>query len=277
MNGDIFPLKAALSRYMGDFYGRLWADTPALAEFVERGIERSVMWVPGRMIDAAEDMLTAYTRNENSATANAGSKLPVILCAMAKDYIPTGGSDGGRQIGRQLVAFADDADASVYGYRQAMGDVRVQVAVFASEEATARSIAAQFSLWVAEYANRYLTTQHTFGQYTIQLTNTLETPDILFQNVATERKTLTILAADITIKALIPYFDAPKAGEPNDGTDRNPPGYPVVTGVNVNGIPSVAAEVSNDAGATGLVVLQDCDCEGETVILDDFRLTIDEW
>ena len=277
MNGDVFPLKAAISRYMHDFYNRLYPDTPAMQEFTGRGIERSVMWVPGRMIDAAEDMLAAYQRNDNSNTPNAGARLPVILCAMSKDFIPTSGSDGGRQVSRQLVSFTDEPDASVYGYRQAMGDVRVQVVICAPEEATAKSLAAQFSMWVADYANRYLTTQHKFGQYTIELSNILETPDILFQNVATDRKNMTMLAADITIKSLMPYFDAPRVGEPNDGTDRNPPGYPVVTGVNVNGHPSVGLQVTNCEGSTGIIVLQDCDESGDTVVLSDFRLTIDEW
>jgi hypothetical protein len=47
---------------------------------------------------------------------------------------------------------------------------------------------------------------------------------------------VTILAIDLTLKAEVPLFDAPKEGEYNDGkgvpgTD-DPAGYPVVVQVN---------------------------------------------
>lgn len=277
MNDKLFPLKVAISRFMRDFYEGLYPDTPALESFVARGIERSVVWAPGRMAESAEDMLRAYQKNQNSNTPNAGALLPIIVIAMSKDYMPTGGADGGRQVERQLVAFDDAPDASVYGYRQAAGDVRVQIMIAAAEVSTARSIAAQFGLWVASVGNRRLQTVHTFGQYTINLGCMIETPDIVVQNIATEQKNLTMLATDITIRALIPYFDAPREGEPNDGSTHNPPGYPLITGIHINGRPAVASQAAADPALPPLVILQECEGDASTEILTDLNLTIDEW
>lgn len=235
-NGDFFPLKKAFSGYMREFYKRIYPDTPALQEYVERGLSRSVMWAAGRMVDAVTDMLDSYRKNENSATPDRGALLPVIFVAMARDYTPTTGDVGGRQVGRQLVSFSDAIGASVYGYRQAMGDIRTQIAICAADEASARSIAAQFCLWIGEIPNRRFKVQHTFGQYTIELTAMIDTPDTIFQSVDSGQKNMTILVGDFNLRTAIPYFDAPKLGEQNDGSTNNPPGYPTVTGVAVTNI-----------------------------------------
>lgn len=239
MNGDFFPLKEAFSEYMKRWYGLLYPDTPGIQEFVGRGLARAIQWAPDRMVDQVEDMLKSYQKNTNSESnvpaRGANALFPVVLLAMAKDYTPTGADFGGRQVSRRLVRLADPTDAdpvpSVYGYRQAMGDIRTQVVIMAAESATARSLAAQFSLFVGEIRNRRFTVNHTFGQYTVQMPCMLESPDIMFSNIASGNSNMTILAADLTLKATIPYFDYPKAGEPNDGSTHNPPGYPPVAEV----------------------------------------------
>lgn len=234
MNGDFFPLKLAFSEYMNRWYSGLYPDTNAVREFVERGSARSVVWAPDRMVDQIEDMLKAYQKNSNTVepgdvSPGKNALFPIVVMSMARDYTPTGADMGGRQVGRRLVQLVEGG--SVYGYRQAMGDIRVQVVIMAAESASARSLAAQFSLFVGEIPNRRFKVKHTFGQYTLEMPCLLESPDILFASVASEYPNMTILAADLTLKASIPYVDAPKAGEPNDGTTNNPPGYPMVANV----------------------------------------------
>ena len=228
MNGDFFPLKQAFSEYMARFYAGLYPDTSAMQEYTARGVSRGIVWAPDRMVDAAEDMLASYRKNENGP-AGASSLFPIIIVAMSKDYIPTGGDWGGKQVGRQLVSIVEGG--SVYGYRQGMGDIRVQAVIISAESATARSLAAQFSLFVGEIPNRRFSCKHQFGQYEFQMPCMLESPDILFSEVKTDQPNITVLAADLTLKAVFPYFDAPKPGQPNDGTANNPPGYPLVAQV----------------------------------------------
>lgn len=230
MNGDFFPLKQAFSEYMARFYAGLYPDTSAMQEYTARGIARSIVWAPDRMVDAAEEMLASYRKNSNGPQGS-NSLFPIILVALAKDYIPTGGDWGGRQVGRKMVSIVEGG--SVYGYRQAMGDIRVQVVIIAAESATARSLAAQFALFVGERHNRRMYCSHTWGQYTFDMPCMLESPDMMFGSVQSDQTNITILAGDLDLKATFPYLDAPKPGEPNDGTTNNPPGYPVLAGVEV--------------------------------------------
>jgi len=231
LSGDFLPLKIAFSQYLKQWHDFLYGDTPSVREFIERGFPHGCQWVPGRMVDEAESMLAAYRKNDN-APKGRNTKLPVVLVGMSKEYTPMGADWGGRQLSRKMVRIEDGG--SVYGYRQAMYEKRVQVVIFASEEASANSLAAQFSLFVGDVANRRFTCEHQFGQYTVQMPVILESPDILFMEVKTDQQNITILAADLTLKAQIPYFDAPRPGEPNDGTANQPPGYPLVEYVNLD-------------------------------------------
>ena len=230
-------LKEAFGKYMGRFYAGLYPDTPDLRAFTERGLSTSVVWAPDRMVDSVEDMLKAYQKNRNTAGSaplkpGENALFPVIFVAVAKDYTPTGGDFGGRQVHRQEVALSDEPGASVYGYRQAMGDRRAQVVIMGAEGATTGSLAAQFSLFVGEMSNRRFQVHYPWGQYLLGLPCMLETPDLLFAKIEPANQGMTILAADITLKALIPYLDAPKPGEDNDGSTNDPPGYPVVEQIN---------------------------------------------
>lgn len=232
MNGDLFPIKQAFGEFMSRWYATLYGDTQAVAEFAARGMGKCVKLVPGRMVDDVQSMLASYQRDQQGPHGS-NALLPIVLVAMARDYTTTGGDWAGRQAQRQLVCLSDEPGASIYGYRQAMHDVRTQLAIIAAEEMSARSLAAQFGLFLGDQGgNRRFYAQHTWGQYTKDLPVMIENPDIMF-SVAGQSKTMTVLVADITLKALIPYFDAPKEGEDNDGTTNNPPGYPRVTSVTI--------------------------------------------
>jgi hypothetical protein len=224
-SGDLNPLKEALGTYLGAWYAGVYGDTPSVIEFAARGYERSVLWAPGRMVDYAEEMLKLYQKNSNGEKG-ANSLLPVVLIALAKEYTPTPGEAGGKQVERQIVSIVEGGSA--YGYRQAMADKRAQIVIFGAEEMSANSLAAQLGLYLGAIPNRRFTASHTFGQYTFEMPWMIETPDIEFSEVRVDLKNLTVLACNLNLRGTIPYFDAPGVGEPNDGTTNNPPGYPVL-------------------------------------------------
>lgn len=232
LNGDQFPLKEAFAVYMRRWYDGLFVDTQAMQQLVDRGFTTSCMWAPARLVDKAEEMLAAYQKNDNNVQGK-NLMFPIVLMGMAKDYTPVS-AEWGRQVGRQLVRLEEGG--SVYGYRQAMFEKRMQIVVIAGEEATANSLAAQFCLFVGEVPNRRFLASHVFGQYDLDMPVTIETPDIQFMDVETGNKNITILAADLMLKVQTPYLDAPRPGEPNDGTANNPPGYEVVGEITVNDV-----------------------------------------
>lgn len=230
MNGEQFPLKTAFSLYLHRWYKLLYGATKSGQEFIDRGFAHSCQWVPGRMVDEADKMLAAYRKNDN-AEQGKNTKLPVVLVGMAKDYAPMSPDWGGRSPGRKLVRIVEGGSA--YGLRQAGHEVRVQVVIIAADVDTAKSLAAQFCMFVGEFENRRFDAVYEFGGHPVPMPTVIESPDIVFMAVASEQNNLTILAADITLKANIPYFDAPRPGEPNDGTTNIPPGYPLVSDVTV--------------------------------------------
>lgn len=230
MNGEQFPLKDGFALYLKRWYDGLYGATNSVQEFIDRGFPHGCQWVPGRMVDSADQMLAAYQKNDN-APQGKNTKLPVVLVGMAKDFSPMSPDWSGRQIGRRLVRIVEGGSA--YGYRQFAHEVRAQVVIMAADVDTAKSLAAQFCLFVEDMENRRFKAVHTFGQYSVAMPTVLETTDITFMAVGTEQKNITILAADLMLKAHIPYFDAPKVGEQNDGTTNNPPGYPLVSDVAV--------------------------------------------
>ncbi len=252
LDGHFFALKDGASRFIARFYDGVYTDTPAVASFKQRGLAGSFMWAADRMVDAAEDMLRSYTKNSNSASGvvspNQNSLFPVVLMALSRDYIPTTGDWGGRQVPRQMVKLTDEADASAYGYRQAMGDVRWQILVVAADSNSARSIAAQLCLFLGDPANRRFTMPFEWGQYELDMPVMIETPDLLFSNADLGRPNVTALVADITLKATFPYLDAPAVGDPNDGSLNNPPGYPLVDQIELFHFPVRRHTTVNAAG-----------------------------
>ena len=254
LNGHFYALKDGVSRYAGRFYQSIYNDTPAVTEFKQRGLAASFLWAADRMVDAADDMLRSYTKNSNSAsgtvTPNKNSVLPVVLMAMSRDYIPTGGDWGGRQVPRRMVKLEGGPDASAYGYKQAMGDVRWQILVVAADANSARSIAAQFCLFIGDPANRRFVMPFKWGQYTLDMPVMLESPDIMFSNADLGRPNVTALVADVTLKVTLPFFDAPAGNEPNDGSSNNPPGYPLVQQVELFHFPVRKHTTVNASGTT---------------------------
>lgn len=231
----IEPIKEAFGQFMVRYYGSLVPTTKPLEGYVRRGAARSIAWAPGRMVDSVEDMLQLYLKSDIKAATTQPPDLPVIMVAMAKDYLPTG-----RDYTRQLadttyVIIEQDPKERVFGLRAAAGDIRAQVVFFATDEPSARSLAAQFLLFLDATPNRRFESFYNFAGQVTDWPIQLEAPDSPAQAIATEAKNLTVLAIDITLKATIPFFSAPRVGEPNDGKGEpgtdDPAGFPLVSRV----------------------------------------------
>lgn len=226
------PVKVGFGQFMAGFYAGLVPTTRPMEEFVARGLGKSVMWAPGRMVDAAEEMLSLYARDNVNGTPTKAFELPVVFVAMAKDYTPTGREFTRQAADREWVTIPDDDKGRIFRLRTVAADIRAQVVIAAADEPTARSIAAQFALYLDATDRRRFPAPFEFAGLPMDWPVTVETPEVPAVAVQGDAKNLTLLAADLTLKATVPLFDAPKPGDPNDGlgvpgTD-DPAGYPAV-------------------------------------------------
>jgi len=126
----------------------------------------------------------------------------------------------------------------VFGLRAAAGDVRTQIVILATDEPSAKSLAAQFLLFLDATPNRRFEAAFKFAGMSTDWPVQIDSPDVSAQAITTEAKNLTVLAIDISLRVEIPLFSAPKEGEPNDGkgvpeTD-DPAGYPVVGHISIH-------------------------------------------
>lgn len=231
------PIKNAFGQYMGRYFASIAPTTKPLQGYVKRQLPKAIVWAPARMVDAADDMLSLWLRADMDGAPTEPPEMPAIIVAMAKDYTPTG-RDYTRQVAdRQMVMIPGDAKERLFGLRAAAGDIRAQVVIFAMDQPTAHSLAAQFLLFVDATENRRFDAVHRFAGLDLPWPVQIESPDTMAVSIQTEAKNLTVLALDLTLRAEIPLFDAPPAGQPNDGkgvpgTD-DPAGYPLVQGITV--------------------------------------------
>lgn len=232
------PIKIGFGEYISRFYGGLSATTKPMHEFISRGLDKSIAWCPSRMVDSAEEMLAMWQRNDTDDSPTHPAKLPVILVAMAKDYVPTGREYTRQVSDSQFVTLPDDPKERMFGLRYISADIRTQLAIFAADEPTARSIAAQFCLFIDSPHNKTFDASHRFAGFDLSWGVQLESSDTPAMSIQSEAKNLTILALDLTLRASIPMFDHPKDSESNDGkgTDGDiddPHGYLLVETVDV--------------------------------------------
>ena len=232
------PVKTAFGEFMGRFYAFITPTTKPLDGYVTRGLAKSIVWAPTRMVDAAEDMLASWQRNDTDTATTTPPKMPVIIVALARDYTPTM-RDFTRQIAdSEMVTLPGDTKERMFGVRIMAGDVRAQIAFFAQDEPTARSLAAQFLLFLDASPNRRFTARYQFAGQVIEHPVQIEATDSPAMSIASDSKNLVILVVDITLKAQIPLFNAPTEGQPNDGKGTpgsltDPDGYLVTTQVNI--------------------------------------------
>lgn len=230
------PIKVGFGQYMVGFYNSLVPTTQSMPEFIGRGAAKAMAFAPSRMVDAAEEMLASWQRNDTDSSDTRPAKLPAVLVAMAQDYVPTG-RDYTRQIADSMPTIIPaDAKARAFGLRTVAGDIRAQILIVAADEPTARSIASQFHLFLDAVPNRRFHYSHTFAGATTDWPVQIEAPDSPAIAIKTDVKNIVMLAIDLILKAQIPLYDAPAVGQPNDGkgipgTD-DPAGYPLVNQVN---------------------------------------------
>ncbi|WP_227461615.1 hypothetical protein [Cupriavidus pauculus] len=225
------PLEEALGAYMGRYYTELVADTPAMEEYIARGLRKSIVWVPGRMIDSVQDMLNEYRKNANEDGPGLSSKLPVVFVCLSKDFQPALPDFGVAAAAPLSFRSPADEHGRIYKVRASINEYRAQLAFIAPEGGSAGSLALQFHLYAN--ANRRFHHGHHFAGQTHNFPAVLENIDIGAVSVPTDQKNLTILVADMTVRATIPMFQAPKPGEPNDGKPA-PSGYPVVVNISAD-------------------------------------------
>lgn len=239
-------LKVGFGHYMGRFFDQLVPTTKPMAEYCRRPFKYAVMLAPARMIDMAEDLLAKYLRADIQKDFGSNTRphnLPVILVAFARDVTPTG-RDYGRQIANaDYMSFPDDEKGRVFKVRTVASDVRVQCAIFASDEPTARSIAAQFLLFVDAVENRRFWVDYEYAGFRVRYPAQLETTEALAPLTPTEANNLTVLAVDLTLKCTIPLISGPREGEPHDGKgipgdEYDPAGYPIVEQMTIAGYPT---------------------------------------
>lgn len=226
------PIKAAFGRYLGRFYSEhLVADTPALAEFRQRGFAKSAVWAPGRMVDQVEEMLSSWRKNDNDDSDTPHPKLPVMIAAMSKDYMPAPADYGRQMLNPVDVIIPGDPKHRVFKMRAVTADIRAQVAICAPEDPTARSIAMQLQMFSGATENRRFHSIFRLAGMDDHWPVVLETPDIQAINTpAGEAKNLTILTVDFQLRATVPLLQAPASGGDGQGsgTEDDPDGYLVV-------------------------------------------------
>jgi hypothetical protein len=205
------PLEIALGEYMGRFYASLVADTPAMTEYIARGLKNAIVWVPGRMIDQVELMVVEWRKNDNTGKPGLSSTLPVTFVAMAKDFTPVL-PEYSIAIGTPIdVSFPDDPLQRAYKARSSANEYRAQVVFAAPEVHTAHSLAMQFNLWANGYdGGRHFKARYPFAGIDHEFPAVLEAVDMGAVNTPTgQDKNLTILVADLTIRATVPLFQGP--------------------------------------------------------------------
>lgn len=229
LNGSFDQIKIGFAQYLQRWRDGLYADytdTKAVQSFMAKPFSQAVKVAASRMVDDAEAMLEAYQKNKNGEDGKT-TLFPVLLFAMDENFVGTGADWGGDQIGRTMQQIEEGG--SWYGYKHVMQDRRLQMVIIASEGGSAQSLAAQLSSFIKEPSNRYFDAVYQFGQYKVPMAQTLESVRVDWMEVKQDGvKNIKILMADLTLKCSIPFFDAPAAGAPNDGSDKVPPGYPVV-------------------------------------------------
>lgn len=247
----VMPLRIALGEFVGRFHRQLQADTPALVEFRDREFRRAALYAPSRMIDQIESMLTAWRTNDSGTGTSGADSLPVLVVAIGADYSPVPADAGGRPVADPVeVIIPSDPKRRVFELRAVQADVRAQIAICAADPMTAQSLAMQLHLFLSETPNRYFRAKYMLAGMIESWPVQIESPDIIAVRTPTGAGNITILAADLQLRATIPLLRAPRMSDADadgQGTDdlMDPSGYAHL--VRVEGQGDVAAWVRSSA------------------------------
>ena len=224
--GLLTPVKAAIGEWLVAFHAQFYADTPAAVEWAGRQPDRAMAWVPGRMVDQAQEMLDSWKRNDNSGAAGQSAFLPTLLIAVAPDWTQTPGEAGRTVMDWTDFCFPNDTEGRLFKLRTMSADLRAQVLVVASEPLTAMSMIGQLCVWAD--SNRRLSAPFLFNGFTSRWPTVRIGADPMAIPTPLGEQ-ITVLALDLTFRATMPMFKGPTGTEPNDG--RSPAGYPVLVDV----------------------------------------------
>lgn len=231
------PVKAAWGEYMQRFFAQVVPTNRQLERFVASPVGEVIWIAPGRMVDQAEEMLAKYRKKEVKKSATDAYQAPVMITGFARDYTPTG-RDYTRQIAdMEYIQFPEDPKERVFGIRVSAGDLRVQTCIFSQDEPSARSLAAQFCLFIDSVEGRRFKAKYSFAGFESEWPVQLDSPDTAAMLIPTGEKNMTILAIDLTLHCAVPFFYAPKSAEEADekgslDDPSDPPGFRTVKTIN---------------------------------------------
>lgn len=240
---DLFlPIKVALAEYMGRFKQSLvntHSDTNAVQDFDNRVLKSSIVYVPSRMVDATEEILSAWRKNTNANQAQSTAFLPVIAVAIARDYTPASPSQG--------MMLADPIDIKIPNYPDERnlkleiirGQLRVQVVVIAPDDSTAKSLIARFCHFVRRYDNRGFNALYRLAGVNESWFNVWDSQDIYPLSVTMQQSNVVIQKVDLLLNIAIPMVYGASADANSgmgSGTPNDPFGYPVLTQINMGQI-----------------------------------------
>jgi len=235
------PVKVGFGGLMERFFGQLVPTTQSMQEYVGRGFNKSVVWCPSRMFDTVTEQLAMWQRNDTDTAPTKAYRLPVIIVAVANDHMPTG-RDYRRQLGESIrVTLPNDTKERLFGMLTITADMSVQVAIFAADEPTVKSLSSQFILFLDTMGNHTFMSTFRFAGFDLQWPTQIESPETPASAIDSESKNVKINAIRLNLKTTVPLFDHPKDTDHNDGKGTNgnpndPHGYPVITQITSNQI-----------------------------------------
>ena len=203
--------KKAFGEFMGRFYASLRGTTPALREYVGRGLVRSIAFAKDRTIDDVESMIATWRESRNLAGATPTTAfIPMILVAVERGFMITGSDFASPITDTMTVALNPEKPDELVGVQTIIYDQKAQIVIIASDHPTARGIAAQFTLFLANVDNRrfYASYADPYGNE-IQMPCVLESPEVFPSLAATDQKNITIITIDSTWKESVPYLSLP--------------------------------------------------------------------
>lgn len=233
------PVKVGFGEFLQHFYADLVGTTKQVTEFKRRGFPYSFVYAPSRMVDKVDEMLATWQRNDTNQSNTQPSKLPVVICAFAKDYSPTG-RDYTIQISDGLdIMIPEDGKQRCFKVKTISGDLRVQLAICTADEPSAKSIAAQFLLFLDNINRRGFNAIYQFAGIDVEFPCQIEAPDNPASNIETGNNNITILSLDLNLKCTVPLYESPDLDDPDadgTGTDNvtDPSGYKVVDSISLD-------------------------------------------
>lgn len=235
------PVKTAWGEYLQRWYAQIKPTTKGMSEFAGRGFAQSVAWSPCRLVDQAEEIISLWNRaNVVGNTATQPPKLPAMVCAMDKSYMPTSRDYTQEVTVPEWITLPQDTKERAFKIMTAAEDLRLQTVIMSQDEPTARAIATQLRQWITAPNHRFIPATYVFAGFHNIFPVHIQTPEIQVMDAKGATHNLSVLFIDLTLRAHVPTFLHPADGDPDadgkgtDGDPNDPHGYLTVEVVNKN-------------------------------------------